>query len=318
MLETVGEGAYGIVWKARNRETNEIVAIKQFKDSEENEEVKRTTMRELRVLRSLRQENIVQLLEFFKRKRKLFLVFEFVEKNMLEVLDENKRGMTQTTVKSYAHQLIKAVAWEGKCHARDIIHRDIKPENLLISTTGKLKLCDFGFARPVSARSESSRYTEYVATRWYRAPELLLGSKYGRAVDVWSIGCIIGELLDGEPLFPGDNEIHQLICVQKILGTLPPDQMAKFRQNPVFRGANLRDIRFPAQSRLKERYQRVIADNMLALMEGMLKMDPDCRFTATQALGHVTFNPRKTVRHHSQPAPLKRGPQRSPTAPDTR
>jgi len=110
MLETVGEGAYGIVWKARNRETNEVVAIKQFKDSEENEEVKRTTMRELRVLRSLRQENIVQLLEFFKRKRKLYLVFEFVEKNMLEVLDENKRGMTQMTVKSYAHQLIKAVA----------------------------------------------------------------------------------------------------------------------------------------------------------------------------------------------------------------
>ena len=115
-------------------------------------------------------------------------------------MEDNPNGVNQTSVRSYAHQLTKAVAW---CHARDIIHRDIKPENLLISTTGKLKLCDFGFARPVSARSESSRYTEYVATRWYRAPELLLGDRYGRAVDVWSIGCIIGELSDGQPLFPG-------------------------------------------------------------------------------------------------------------------
>ena len=121
MLETVGEGAYGIVWKARNRgnhielrifvprrfysETGEIVAIKKFKDSEDNEDVKRTTMRELRVLRSLRQENIVQLLEFFKRRRKLFLVFEFVERTMLEVLEENPTGVSQIIVRSYAHQV---------------------------------------------------------------------------------------------------------------------------------------------------------------------------------------------------------------------
>jgi len=305
MLETVGEGAYGIVWKARNRETGEVVAIKKFKDSEENEDVKRTTMRELRVLRSLRQENIVQLLEFFKRKRKLYLVFEFVERNMLEVLEDNPSGVNQTSVRSYAHQLTKAVAW---CHARDIIHRDIKPENLLISTTGKLKLCDFGFARPVSARSESSRYTEYVATRWYRAPELLLGDRYGRAVDVWSIGCIIGELSDGQPLFPGENEIDQLMVIQMVLGQLPPDQMKKFRLNPAYRGMKFpREIRLRKKDGLREKYDKIILPELIALMEGILKLDPDCRFTATQCLGHCAFNSRRSVRHHSQPPPLQRG-----------
>jgi len=304
MLETVGEGAYGIVWKARNRETGEIVAIKKFKDSEDNEDVKRTTMRELRVLRSLRQENIVQLLEFFKRRRKLFLVFEFVERTMLEVLEENPTGVSQIIVRSYAHQLTKAVAW---CHARDIIHRDIKPENLLISSTGKLKLCDFGFARPVSARSESSRYTEYVATRWYRAPELLLGAPYGRAVDVWSIGCIIGELSDGQPLFPGESEIDQLMVIQKVLGPLPPDQMKRFSLNPNFRGLKFpRDAFRHSVNCLQRKYAHIIAQDIMALMEAILKLDPDCRFTATQCLGHHAFNDRRSVRNHSQPPPLSR------------
>jgi hypothetical protein len=176
----------------------------------------------------------------------------------------------------------------------------------LISSTGKLKLCDFGFARPVSARSESSRYTEYVATRWYRAPELLLGDKYGRAVDVWSIGCIIGELSDGQPLFPGESEIDQLMVIQKVLGPLPPDQMKRFSINPNFRG-----LKFPRDYRLitnglQRKYSEIIGSDLLALMEAILKLDPDCRFTATQCLGHHAFNDRRSVRNHSQPPPLSR------------
>jgi len=136
----------------------------------------------------------------------------------------------------------------------------------------------------------------------------LLGDKYGRAVDVWSIGCIIGELSDGQPLFPGESEIDQLRVIQKILGPLPPDQMKRFSLHPNFRG-----LKFPREYRtatmtngLQRKYSEIINSDILALMEAILKLDPDCRFTATQCLGHHAFNDRRTVRNHSQPPPLSR------------
>ncbi|KAJ7408314.1 Cyclin-dependent kinase-like 5 [Willisornis vidua] len=218
------------------QETHEIVAIKKFKDSEENEEVKETTLRELKMLRTLKQENIVELKEAFRRRGKLYLVFEYVEKNMLELLEEMPNGVPPEKVKSYIYQLIKAIHW---CHKNDIVHRDIKPENLLISHNDVLKLCDFGFARNLSEGSNAN-YTEYVATRWYRSPELLLGAPYGKAVDMWSVGCILGELSDGQPLFPGESEIDQLFTIQKVLGPLPAEQMKLFYSNPRFHG--LRDL----------------------------------------------------------------------------
>ncbi|KAK1802072.1 hypothetical protein P4O66_004415 [Electrophorus voltai] len=197
-------------------ETKELVAIKKFKDSEavlwfladnppptstrlaENEEVKETTLRELKMLRTLKQENIVELKEAFRRRGKLYLVFEYVEKNMLELLEEMPNGAPPDKVRNYIYQLIRAIHW---CHKNEIVHRellrhnsgillfsapyhmlasslclllDIKPENLLISSNDILKLCDFGFARNLSEGSDAN-YTEYVATRWYRSPELLLG-----------------------------------------------------------------------------------------------------------------------------------------------
>uniref|UniRef100_A0A3B1KF62 mitogen-activated protein kinase n=1 Tax=Astyanax mexicanus TaxID=7994 RepID=A0A3B1KF62_ASTMX len=197
-------------------ETNEIVAIKKFKDSEENEEVKETTLRELKMLRTLKQENIVELKEAFRRRGKLYLVFEYVEKC-------RKMGSSSfLTLKSFFLSL-------------SFIHADIKPENLLISSDDVLKLCDFGFARDLSEGNDAN-YTEYVATRWYRSPELLLGAPYGKAVDMWSVGCILGELSDGQPLFPGESEIDQLFTIQKVLGPLPPEQMKLFYSNPRFHG----------------------------------------------------------------------------------
>ncbi|KAF7656049.1 hypothetical protein LDENG_00046860 [Lucifuga dentata] len=141
VLGIVGEGAYGVVLKCRHKETNELVAIKKFKDSEENEEVKETTLRELKMLRTLKQDNIVELKEAFRRRGKLYLVFEYVERNMLELLEELPNGAPPDKVRSYIYQLIKAINW---CHKNEIVHRDIKPENLLISSEDVLKLCDFG------------------------------------------------------------------------------------------------------------------------------------------------------------------------------
>uniref|UniRef100_A0A6I8MXF1 Cyclin-dependent kinase-like 5 n=1 Tax=Ornithorhynchus anatinus TaxID=9258 RepID=A0A6I8MXF1_ORNAN len=280
ILGVVGEGKL---------ETHEIVAIKKFKDSEENEEVKETTLRELKMLRTLKQENIVELKEAFRRRGKLYLVFEYVEKNMLELLEEMPNGVPPEKVKSYIYQLIKAIHW---CHKNDIVHRDIKPENLLISHTDILKLCDFGFARNLS-EGNNANYTEYVATRWYRSPELLLGAPYGKSVDMWSVGCILGELSDGQPLFPGESEIDQLFTIQKVLGPLPPEQMKLFYSNPRFHG-----LRFPAVNHpqsLERRYLGILSGVLLDLMKNLLKLDPADRFLTEQCLNHPSFQTQRLL-----------------------
>uniref|UniRef100_A0A3Q3JHU8 Cyclin-dependent kinase-like 5 n=1 Tax=Monopterus albus TaxID=43700 RepID=A0A3Q3JHU8_MONAL len=296
VLGIVGEGAYGVVLKCRHKETNELVAIKKFKDSEENEEVKETTLRELKMLRTLKQENIVELKEAFRRRGKLYLVFEYVERNMLELLEELPTGAPPDKVCIYIYQLIKAINW---CHKNEIVHRDIKPENLLISSEDVLKLCDFGFARNLSEGTDAN-YTEYVATRWYRSPELLLGAPYGKAVDMWSVGCILGELSDGQPLFPGESEIDQLFTIQKVLGPLPAEQMKLFYNNPRFHG-----IRFPSVTHpqtLERRYQGILSGLMLDLMKNLLLLNPTERFLTEQSLNHPAFQPlRQTERERPPP-----------------
>lgn len=302
VLGIVGEGAYGVVLKCRHKDTNEIVAIKKFKDSEENEEVKETTLRELKMLRTLKQENIVELKEAFRRRGKLYLVFEYVEKNMLELLEELPNGVPAEKARSYIYQLIKAIHW---CHKHDIVHRDIKPENLLISSDDVLKLCDFGFARNLSEGTDAN-YTEYVATRWYRSPELLLGAPYGKAVDMWSVGCILGELSDGQPLFPGESEIDQLFTIQKVLGPLPPEQMKLFYNNPRFHG-----LRFPAVNHpqtLERRYLGIIGGALLDLLKNLLLLNPTERFLTEQSLNHPAF---QTLRHVERPGPPTPTPVRS-------
>ncbi|XP_062845717.1 cyclin-dependent kinase-like 5 [Trichomycterus rosablanca] len=302
VLGIVGEGAYGVVLKCRHKETKELVAIKKFKDSEENEEVKETTLRELKMLRTLKQENIVELKEAFRRRGKLYLVFEYVEKNMLELLEEMPNGAPPDKVRNYIYQLIRAINW---CHKNEIVHRDIKPENLLISNNDILKLCDFGFARNLSEGSDAN-YTEYVATRWYRSPELLLGAPYGKAVDMWSVGCILGELSDGQPLFPGESEIDQLFTIQKVLGPLPPEQMKLFYSNSRFAG-----LRFPTVSHpqtLERRYLGIINGLMLDLMKNLLLLNPSERFLTEQCLNHHVF---QVLRVLERPAPPSPTPPRS-------
>nr|AAD28798.1 serine-threonine kinase 9 [Takifugu rubripes] len=287
------------------KETNELVAIKKFKDSEENEEVKETTLRELKMLRTLKQDNIVELKEAFRRRGKLYLVFEYVERNMLELLEEHPTGAPPDKVRSYIYQLIKAINW---CHKNEIVHRDIKPENLLISSDDILKLCDFGFARNLSEGTDAN-YTEYVATRWYRSPELLLGAPYGKAVDMWSVGCILGELSDGQPLFPGESEIDQLFTIQKVLGPLPAEQMKLFYNNPRFHG-----IRFPSVTHpqtLERRYQGILSGLMLDLMKNLLLLNPTERYLTEQSLNHPAFQPLRQVERERPAPPASPNPPRS-------
>ncbi|XP_061681613.1 cyclin-dependent kinase-like 5 isoform X1 [Syngnathoides biaculeatus] len=307
-------GAYGVVLKCRHKDTNEIVAIKKFKDSEENEEVKETTLRELKMLRTLKQENIVELKEAFRRRGKLYLVFEYVEKNMLELLEELPNGVPTEKARSYIYQLIKAIHW---CHKHDIVHRDIKPENLLISSDDVLKLCDFGFARNLSEGTDAN-YTEYVATRWYRSPELLLGAPYGKAVDMWSVGCILGELSDGQPLFPGESEIDQLFTIQKVLGPLPPEQMKLFYSNPRFHGLRFPTVNHPQT--LERRYLGIIGGAVLDLLKSLLLLNHAERFLTEQSLNHHAFQNLRLAERPGPPTPTpvrssKRKPHHGDTTP---
>uniref|UniRef100_A0A669Q3L7 Cyclin-dependent kinase-like 5 n=1 Tax=Phasianus colchicus TaxID=9054 RepID=A0A669Q3L7_PHACC len=276
------------------QETHEIVAIKKFKDSEENEEVKETTLRELKMLRTLKQENIVELKEAFRRRGKLYLVFEYVEKNMLELLEEMPNGVPPEKVKSYIYQLIKAIHW---CHKNDIVHRDILHWVMICPFYLKWNIIFptvplTGFARNLSEGSNAN-YTEYVATRWYRSPELLLGAPYGKAVDMWSVGCILGELSDGQPLFPGESEIDQLFTIQKVLGPLPAEQMKLFYSNPRFHG-----LRFPAVNHpqsLERRYLGILSGVLLDLMKNLLKLDPADRYLTEQCLNHPSFQTQRLL-----------------------
>ncbi|KAK3281501.1 hypothetical protein CYMTET_10709 [Cymbomonas tetramitiformis] len=297
VLGVVGEGAYGVVLKCRNKETNEVVAVKKFKESEDDEIVRKTTLREVKVLRSLKQENIVNLKEAFRRKSKLYLVFEYVEKNLLEILEERPNGLDPLVVRHFIYQLVKAIAF---CHMNNVIHRDIKPENLLIdpealrnnfqptSNCATLKLCDFGFARFMPTGSKDSVMTDYVSTRWYRAPELLLGAtSYGMEVDQWAIGCIMSELLDGQPLFPGESDIDQLYIIQRLLGPLTQEQMDLFLRNPRFVGLKFPDMSKPEL--IENKYAGKLSGHALSFLKGLLQMEPSDRMSGLECINHPYF-----------------------------
>ena len=283
VLGVVGEGAYGIVYKCRNKETNEFVAIKKFKETND-ELVKKTMKRELRMLQLLNHENIVCFKEAFKRKGNLFLVFEYVERNLLELLQDHPRGLDPKLIRSLIFQLCKSIKY---LHDKNIIHRDIKPENLLVNDSMVLKLCDFGFARTIK-NTPKEQLTDYVATRWYRAPELLLTQGiYGPEVDYWAIGCIMGELVDGNPLFPGENEIDQLHCIQKVLGNFTEEQVEMFYGNPLLNGKNLLDVVKPET--LERRYLGKLPKVAITFMKGLLCLDPKKRLNGSTVFLHPYF-----------------------------
>lgn len=282
-LGLVGEGSYGMVLKCRHKETGQLVAIKKFLESEDDKMVKKIALREVRMLKQLRHDHLVNLIEVFRRKKRLYLVFEFVDHTVLDELEKCPNGLDENTVRRILWQVLKGTEF---CHLHNIIHRDIKPENILVSKSGIVKLCDFGFARTLAQPGET--YTDYVATRWYRAPELLVGdTKYGRAVDIWAIGCLVAEMLTGEPLFPGDSDIDQLYHIVKCFGNLTPRHKEVFLRNPLFVGMRLPEVR--EISPLEKKFTR-ISPQSLELMKQCLRLDPDERPTCTQLIKHDFFS----------------------------
>jgi cyclin-dependent kinase len=192
-MEKIGEGTYGVVYKAKDRVTGEIIALKKIRLEAEDEGIPSTAIREISLLKELQHPNIVRLYDVVHTERKLTLVFEFLDQDLKKYLDVCDSGLGLPILKSFLYQLLTGVAY---CHHHRVLHRDLKPPNLLINREGQLKLADFGLARAFGIPVRS--YTHEVVTLWYRAPDVLMGSrKYSTPVDIWSVGCIFAEMANG-------------------------------------------------------------------------------------------------------------------------
>jgi len=192
-MEKIGEGTYGVVYKAKDRVTGEIIALKKIRLEAEDEGIPSTAIREISLLKELQHPNIVKLYDVIHTERKLTLVFEFLDQDLKKYLDVCDGGLELPILKSFLYQLLTGVAY---CHHHRVLHRDLKPPNLLINREGQLKLADFGLARAFGIPVRS--YTHEVVTLWYRAPDVLMGSRrYSTPVDIWSVGCIFAEMANG-------------------------------------------------------------------------------------------------------------------------
>ncbi|PAA49099.1 hypothetical protein BOX15_Mlig000280g4 [Macrostomum lignano] len=275
-LGKIGEGAYGVVFKCRQRFTGELVAIKKFTESEEDPLIHKIAMREIRMLKQLKHDNLVNLLEVFKRKKRLHLVFQYIDHTLLNEMEAKPYGMDRGQIRKITYQLLDAISF---CHSHNCIHRDVKPENILVTRDTKVKLCDFGFARLLTGPGDE--YTDYVATRWYRAPELLVGdTQYGPPVDVWAIGCVFAEMLKGIPLWPGRSDLDQLYLIIKTLGELLPRHKEIFQENSFFRGLKIPEPE--NQESLEEKFQHMkepLSTKELQFLQFCFKMDPVQRAT---------------------------------------
>ncbi|CAI5484422.1 unnamed protein product [Closterium sp. Yama58-4] len=226
-LEQIGEGTYGQVYMAREKNTGEIVALKKVRMDNEKEGFPITAIREIKILKKLKHENIVNLKEIVtskaeesnKYKGSIYMVFEYMDHDLTGLSDRPGMRFSVPQIKCYMKQLLTGLHF---CHINSVLHRDIKGSNLLINNKGVLKLADFGLARSFNSEA-SGQLTNRVITLWYRPPELLMGAvRYGPAVDMWSVGCIFAELLIGKPILPGKSEIEQLGLIFQLCGT--PDE----------------------------------------------------------------------------------------------
>ncbi|KAK1334620.1 hypothetical protein QTO34_005627 [Cnephaeus nilssonii] len=290
ILGRIGEGAHGIVFKAKHIETGEIVALKKVALRRLEDGIPNQALREIKALQEIEDNQyVVQLKAVFPHGAGFVLAFEFMLSDLAEVVRHTQRPLAQAQVKSYLQMLLKGVSF---CHRQQ--HRasgqsqlgwDLKPANLLISASGQLKIADFGLAR-VFSPDGSRLYTHQVATRWYRAPELLYGARqYDQGVDLWAVGCILGELLNGSPLFPGENDIEQLCCVLRILGTPSPQIWPEITQLPDYN-----KISFEEQAPVP--LGEVLPDaspQALDLLGQFLLYPPRQRIAASQALLHQYF-----------------------------
>ncbi|XP_012522330.1 cyclin-dependent-like kinase 5 [Monomorium pharaonis] len=281
-LEKIGEGTYGTVFKAKNRETHEIVALKRVRLDDDDEGVPSSALREICLLKELKHKNIVRLYDVLHSDKKLTLVFEHCDQDLKKYFDSLNGEIDLDIVKSFLYQLLRGLAF---CHSRNVLHRDLKPQNLLINKNGELKLADFGLARAFGIPVKC--YSAEVVTLWYRPPDVLFGAKlYTTSIDMWSAGCIFAELANaGRPLFPGSDVDDQLKRIFKMLGTPTEETWPDLTTLPDYKPfpqyhptQGLAQVTPKLPSRGKDLLQRLLVCN------------PALRLSAEEAMTHPYFN----------------------------
>lgn len=280
-LEKLGEGTYATVYKGRNRETGQLVALKEINlDSEEG--TPSTAIREISLMKELKHDNIVTLYDVIHTENKLNLVFEYMTRDLKRYMDAygTKGALPPQQTKIFMYQLLRGIMF---CHDNRVLHRDLKPQNLLINQKGVLKLGDFGLARAYGIPVNT--FSNEVVTLWYRAPDVLLGSRtYNTSIDLWSAGCIMAEMLTGRPLFPGSSNDDELHRIFKIMGTPTEQTWPGVSQlpnyNPDFHVYQPQDL-----SNIVPQLDAISHD----LLVQLLQMRPEMRVSARDALAHPWF-----------------------------
>lgn len=281
-IKPIGKGAYGVVCSARNVETDEKIAIKKIGSVFENMIDAKRTLRELKLLRHLQHENIIQIKDIMKptdieRFTDVYIVYELMDTDLHQII-RSSQPLSDDHCQYFVYQLLRGLKY---IHSANVLHRDLKPSNLLLNANCDLKICDFGLAR---TGSEREFMTEYVVTRWYRAPELLLScTEYTAAIDVWSVGCIFGELLGRRPLFPGKDYVHQLNLITKVIGSPSEEDMAFINSEKARR--YIRSLPHCARLEFSKLYSNSSAA-AVDLLSRMLVFNPANRITVEQALAH--------------------------------
>lgn len=277
--EVLGEGTYGVVSKAIDTKTGQIVAIKKIRLGKHKEGVNFTALREIKLLKELKDPHIIELIDAFPHKGNLHLVFEFMETDLEAVIRDRNIVLSLADIKSFLQMTLKGLAF---CHKKWVLHRDMKPNNLLIGDKGQLKLADFGLARIFG--SPDRKFTHQVFARWYRAPELLFGSKqYGPGVDVWAAACIFAELLLRRPFLQGSSDIDQLGKIFAAFGTPKPAQWPDMVYLPDYV-----EYQFVPAPPLRSLFP-MASDDALDLLSKMFTYDPKARISVQQALEHRYF-----------------------------
>ncbi|XP_026674970.1 cyclin-dependent kinase 20-like [Ceratina calcarata] len=281
----IGEGAQGVVLKAHDIETEKDVALKKLFLKNIDNGISTSIIREIKILQQLSHCNVVELLDAFPVGLDFIMVFEYMPTGLWEIIKDNDILLTSTQVKTYTKMILEGIAY---IHEKNIIHRDLKPANLLINSKGILKIADFGLGR-LLWKNISKPYSHQIATRWYRAPELLYGAKYyTSSIDMWSIGCIIGELLNKSPLFPGETDIEQLAIVLRYLGTPTSETWPDLSMLPDYN-----KITFPYHKGIP--WENTFEDTepeAIDLIGKILIYNSSNRLTAKEALHHIYFHVR--------------------------
>ncbi|CDO72342.1 hypothetical protein BN946_scf184977.g39 [Trametes cinnabarina] len=292
-LNSIEEGSYGVVFRARDKQTGDIVALKKLKLDEEKHGFPITALREINALMVCKHENVVGIREVVvgDTLTQVFIVMDFIEHDLKTLLSVMPSPFLQSEVKTLMLQLLSAVA---HCHERWILHRDLKTSNLLMNNRGTIKVADFGLARRYGDPVGVGGLTQLVVTLWYRAPEILMGATtYSTAVDMWSVGCIFAELLLNEPLFQAKGEIEMMFMIFKLLG--PPTNQAwpGYHTLPLAKSITL-PAPHPPQLRQRIPY---ITNAGLDLMSRLLAYDPEKRISAEEALKHPYFSESPLPKH---------------------